>query len=310
LNVEVTSFDTVVECNVGKLFRGSRNRIEVLLKNLTGVDIEAKKISASCGCIGGLVDKLSIDAGEVGRIISIFQSPKTSGPFEKTISILTPLGKEVRLQIVGESISRVEYSAASILISELVDTKNQIFEATSVTGDDLSKWKWNAECDIPVSVSCQAKEKADAFCFEVSFDLGGVSRTATSTILKLSGTSEDGKTIVSDEFMVYYTFNASVSPHRLILKRKDDVFTGVLVVKKADYSMEGPIDFERELQLRFGNEFRESIPVVAKGKRLGNGTCLLKFKVNVDDLREINDQQAMRLVLDLNIPDFFVEVYR
>ncbi len=298
-----------VECRVGELFNSSDYKIEIALSNNTGSTFEASDIKTSCGCIAKITESVKIERQATGTIFAVFTTPHSSEEFEKIIVIKNVIGDELKLRLMGKSVSRLEFTQSKLIVPQRVETSEGHFiDVKSLVGDDLSRMDWSIECPYPSKVVCTKSEKTETFRLGLTFNLAQLSGNDASTFFILKANTSDGKLYAQRYFQLHFAFNAATSPQRLVLKRigTSDEFGGTFVVRKADFLADEVVESTKTLVLQFGDSHR--LPVEADVKRTKNSSFIVRVRFSLDRECRKESFQEGRLLLDDGHSDFHIPV--
>ncbi|MEQ1826581.1 MAG: DUF1573 domain-containing protein, partial [Pirellula sp.] len=308
ITTDFNSADADVVCDLNELFTSTRYKIEIELKNKTDSTFETKSLYASCGCLAGLSKGIAVKPGETGTVVAVFTTPDNSEEFEKTISVVSVFGSELVLRLRGKSVLRVGIEKSSLIVHDRSDSADLFLDLKSVFGDKLCDLSWSAESSLPLEIKCTQRDAPNDFRVNMKLDLRTVNSSDPSTIVIVSAKSDDGLVFVKKSFPIYFAFNASTSPQRLVVKKQSDQYRGTIIVRKANYL---PMEMEvgkKSIAIQSGDS---RIPAEANVKRGGNGSFIVLVTIaadsNVEKIAE-SDFQTSFLILDLEQPDFRVPI--
>ena len=263
--------------------------------------------------MAGLTSQVKIENEKAGLLVVVMTVPEAVGDFEKIVYLKNVVGHELTLRLRGTSKPRVLLSQGNLVVSEYVNQTDGIYlEAASACDEDLNAMEWTAESSIPIQVVCRPKDGIPE-SVRLDFICQIDSKIKDSSIMVyLTGKSREGLVLAKKDFQLLLGYNASTSPRRLVLKKSNGVYKGVLVVRRANYLGEGVNEAKTVVELGFGEELEARIELVAMVQRLRNGSFLLKFDLESDSELEGRLQESIQadcqLFLDLKSRDFNVPV--
>ena len=309
-SVVFTKLNEVIACDVGELFVSTKYRISIGLENKSESTFEASDISATCGCLVGLTESVEIKNGDSGNVLMVFDVPAMSGPFEKIATLKGVHGDTLRISVVGRGVSRVRFQNSNLIVSGASAVPTDLYlDVQSMFGDDLSELDWSAECGFECGVRCRRLTDGEYPKFRLDLDVGLKVEDVKdpSTPLFLTARRKNGLVYSRHDFQIFFSFIVSTSPRRVVLKRKDDEWHGVVIVRKAGFLEEGIDSLEAELNVLSEGNAHNPTKANATIKRAKNGSFLVNFRILDSETQYSAAKSECRLFLDqqLSVPLLF-----
>ena len=313
INASLESFNEPVVCTLSDIPKGSKIKFEIKLVNRSGKVFAASSIKASCGCLAGLTEGVSIASGATASIFGELDSPNQVGAFEKTITLVGDHDDDISIKIQGKCVPVVVFTRANLVIkSKAEDEGSYVVKMRSPLGLDLAKFDWHASFETDCSVECKALGQNE---FELNLKIShkDLSGQTVSSPLRLEASKKNSNIKIKEDLLFYFAFNSTTTPRRLALRKSGDFLRGNLIVHSPDLVEDvdaSTVTLKLKISSKANGDSQPRTIVVfdCVAKKLKTSSYLLNVQIDPNQLGNYDGFDSWVLTLDQGREWFAVPV--